>query len=89
MTQMVRGYFQVADLNTLALEVTYRVCKVCGVEHKRFDGGRYPNAKDVRFVDENGRQWNGAVCPSCHSTRVALQRKAKRDKKRARRKLYV
>lgn len=78
-----------SDVNKLASECTYKVCKVCGVEKMRFHGGQYPNAKDTRFVDEDNRQWNGAVCPSCHSTRVALQRKAKRDKKRERKKLYV
>lgn len=74
-----------SSLNDKVLSVQYVTCKVCAKEHKKFNAGRYPNGKDVRFVDDNDREWSGRVCPTCHSTRNAKRQKTKRLRK----KLYV
>lgn len=73
------------NLNELASDCVYKECKICGIEHKRFKGDIYPNGKDFKFVNEEGREWSGRVCPQCHSTRNAKRQK----KKRKVRKLYV
>jgi len=58
-------------------------CKHCGKECKRILAGRYPNSKDKRWVDENGREFNGHVCPPCNSEKKALKQKLKRRSDRA------
>lgn len=73
------------DLNKIAMECEYKVCKICNVEHKRFRDGVYPNGKDTRFVNESGKEWSGRVCPQCHINKVSNKLKEKREK----RKLYV
>jgi len=70
------------DANQLATECVYKICKVCKEEKKSFNSGKYPNGKDTRFVDENGKEWNGRTCPACHSTINAKRQMYKR-------KLYV
>ena len=73
------------DINTLSTTVQYVTCKHCNIEKKRFKNGVYPNAKDAKLVNEDGRQWSGRSCPDCHSTRNALRQK----NARANRKLHV
>lgn len=53
-------------------------CKHCNKECKRILHSRYPNNKDKKWVDENGREFNGHVCPPCNSEKKASQQKAKR-----------
>lgn len=59
-------------------EFSELICKGCLLLKKRFLDGNYPNKKDRRWVDENGRQWSGNYCSICHAENVA---KRKRDKK--------
>jgi len=54
------------------------VCKDCKHTVVRILSGKYPNARDKRWVDTYGRCFNGAVCPKCHSTRVAKKNAEKR-----------
>lgn len=42
-----------------------RKCKVCSELVPRLFKEYYPNNKDRKFVDLNGSQWNGNVCPKC------------------------
>lgn len=44
-------------------------CKVCQETKVRIFAGMYPNGKDRKFVDENGKQFNGKCCPSCQIER--------------------
>lgn len=43
-------------------------CKVCGVLKTRILAGKWK--KDKKWVDEQGRSFNGKVCPDCHSKGV-------------------
>ena len=45
-------------------------CKKCLKDCKRYHAGRYPNNKDIRYVDENGREFSGHTCPECHAARA-------------------
>lgn len=82
---LVRGNSVEEDINTRASQVQYLVCKICSRELKRFNQGKYPNGRDYKYINEDGRQWNGRSCPDCHSASVAAKSKSIRDRK----KLYV
>lgn len=45
-------------------------CKQCGQSKKRINSGKYSNGKDIKWLDENGKQFNGLVCPDCHRNKV-------------------
>lgn len=64
-------------------ESDLRVCKQCGEKKMRIRSGSYHNGKDKKYVDINGRQWSGSVCPSCHAhnckERQKLQRILKKE----------
>ena len=53
-------------------------CKCCGKEVKRYCVGKYPNGRDKKWVDTEGRQFMGLKCPDCHSESVALRSKNNR-----------
>lgn len=53
------------------------VCKSCGELKTRYLDGRYPSAKDKKWVDENGVQWNGRCCSVCHKAKVAERKRNK------------
>lgn len=40
-------------------------CKQCGVLKSRIEDGKYPNSKNKRYKDEEGKLWSGRVCPQC------------------------
>jgi Zn finger protein HypA/HybF involved in hydrogenase expression len=46
------------------------ICKDCGKPVKRYRHCKRPNGKDIRFVDETGKEWNGRRCPTCHADKV-------------------
>lgn len=69
------------------MNTTFRVCKVCSVEHERIRAGMFPNGKDPRFVNKEGREWNGNVCPDCHNTGLKQSQKLKRAKDKATREI--
>jgi len=57
-------------------------CKTCKNAHKRYNAGKYPgSSKDIRWVDESGRQFNGKQCPQCNADRVKLNKQLKRKLK--------
>lgn len=61
-------------------EVDKRQCKACGEFKIRIRSGRYPNAKDSVFVDIEGKQWSGNVCPQCHVERTKNKQKERRKR---------
>lgn len=65
------------------------VCKVCRHECKRYFAGRYPNGKDKRWIDINGREFSGKVCPDCHARKCAERVAVKRSKNKKKTSLYV
>ena len=50
-------------------------CKKCGVKKTRYFAGRFPNGKDKIWIDENGIQWSGATCSTCHKENVAERKR--------------
>lgn len=53
-------------------------CSGCRKTLKKFFAGRYANFKDKRWCDENGRQWNGKVCPQCHADKCAQRKRLRK-----------
>lgn len=53
-------------------ESNLRQCKQCLTTKKRTLAGKYPDNKNVKWVDEHGRQWNGKLCPECNAQRAKL-----------------
>ena len=45
-------------------------CKACGISKKRIREGKRPSSKETKFVGEDGLEWNGLKCGTCHSTKV-------------------
>jgi len=54
-------------------------CKGCHQLKKKYYAGRYPNNKDKRWVDLDGKQWNGKYCSICHAYKQAQKKRI--DKK--------
>lgn len=42
-----------------------RKCKLCFNIVARINEGKFPSARDKKYVDLNGSLWNGSKCPSC------------------------
>ncbi len=62
-------------------ETNNRICKHCRVIKLRIQDGNFPNAKDKRWVDEHGQQWNGSTCPSCATEKARLRMGKRRNEK--------
>ena len=73
------------NLNDRAISAEFVKCKMCAEEKQRYKSGMFPNGKDFRYVDEQGKQWNGKLCPGCQCKKNARRQKMRR----AKRKLYV
>jgi hypothetical protein len=54
-------------------------CKNCGETCVRILAGKYPNGKDKKWVDEDGREFSGLTCSQCV---VDKARARKQDKKK-------
>lgn len=46
-------------------ESNLRKCKSCKELKNRIQDGKFPNGRDKRWVNENGKQWNGSKCADC------------------------
>ena len=59
-------------------EYSILCCKHCGITKKRVMDGRYPNSKDVRWINpETKKQWSGKVCAECVVEKARLRKRAK------------
>lgn len=57
------------------------ICSVCQIEKTKIAYGTFKADKSHRrFLDYNGRQWNGNCCPTCHANRVKVNMRIKRAK---------
>ena len=36
----------------------------------RQEDGYFPNSKNKRYLDEEGKLWNGRVAPCCHGKKI-------------------
>lgn len=62
------------------VKVTTGKCKRCGHIGVKITDGFMNNGKNYRYLDENGRFWNGKVCPKCHQEEMK-GRMGKKNKK--------
>ncbi len=61
-------------------------CKSCGETKTRILAGKYASGKDKRWVDENGKQFCGFLCPDCKRNKVKLEKRLKDEVKKLARK---
>lgn len=61
-----------------SIETRLILCKVCNIIKKAFLDSKYPDGKDKRWRDEQGKLFNGKLCPVCHSDKVKEHIKKKR-----------
>lgn len=47
-------------------------CNKCGQVKPRIRMGKY-NENDFKYIDDNGRAWNGRSCPECNAERVKIK----------------
>ena len=57
-------------------------CKSCKKECKRYYAGKYPSGKDKKYVDEQGGEFCGLKCPTCHKATVAQRKRLNQELKR-------
>lgn len=47
------------------------ICHQCHTLKVRIQDGYYGTSKNKKYIDENGKLWNGRkCCPDCHKTRA-------------------
>lgn len=59
---------------------TIGTCKVCGEKKVRNPAGKFSNGRDTKYVDAEGKLWNGRVCGSCQATKMKSHQRVKRSK---------
>ncbi len=52
------------------MEIQQKHCKVCGQLKSRIACGKFGDGRSKRWLDENGKQWNGLMCPDCQRNRA-------------------
>lgn len=58
------------------------VCKICKETYVKIIVGLSNNGKNIKYVDENGKRWNGLVCPACHKEEIRKRGLEKRAQSR-------
>lgn len=59
---------------------TIAICKVCQEKKVRNAAGKYPNGRDTKFVDAEGKLWVGKTCPKCQGDKMRQHQRIKRSK---------
>lgn len=70
-------------MKTIEQDFSIINCKSCGKTCKRILAGRYSNGKDKRWVDEQGKEFNGHRCPACHLDQVKDRKKKRANSQRS------
>jgi hypothetical protein len=52
------------------IESNKRKCKICEKMVDRIMAGKFPS-NNKKWVDKDGKQWMGNVCPSCNRDRAS------------------
>lgn len=60
--------------------MTTKICKICNELKLRIQFGTFTAKKDKRWVDGDGKMWNGRVCPQCQVKIAADNMKKLRGK---------
>lgn len=62
-------------------EIILSTCRgACGKQKLRISAGKFDD-HNRKWVDGDGKTWNGRICPSCHIDRMKERMKIKRSKK--------
>lgn len=61
-------------------ETDISTCRKCGKLEVRQQDGYFPDGRNKKFVNAEGKQWSGRACPDCVIKRVRTQIKERRQK---------
>lgn len=67
------------------MEKNKTTCRNCRQAVWRILDGKFENQKDKRWIGEDGKQWSGLVCPTCHTELTRQRTNERRAKERAKR----
>lgn len=56
----------------MTIEIQKKKCKICNELKSRIAYGKFGTSNNKRWIDEDGKQWNGLVCPSCQRKRALV-----------------
>lgn len=68
--------------HNLPMESDLSTCRKCGLTKVRIADGKF-DARNKRYVDENGKLWSGRTCADCNRQRIREAMKNARLKKKA------
>ena len=68
------------DNSKVIEENNLTTCRICGNIKSRKLVSKW--GKDKKYVDSNGKSWNGLKCPDCHRKIQAEKQKTRRAKKK-------
>lgn len=57
-------------------------CKVCQQIKTKILNGSY-SINNKRYIDENGKKWNGNVCHECHKAQMKVAMQKLRDSRKS------
>lgn len=60
---------------------TIATCKTCNEKKVRNPAGKFTNGRDTKYVDADGKLWNGLKCSQCIKEHMRNHQKVKRSKK--------
>lgn len=61
------------------IEIETKQCKTCGQIKQRILMGNFPNGRDKKWADEDGKLWNGSRCGACHKEKMKQDFLAKKS----------
>lgn len=53
-------------------DIQTKTCKICKELKNRIQLGTFGKKSNKRWVDTDGKLWNGLVCPDCHRKRALV-----------------
>lgn len=65
-------------LNEQIASCVYLECKGCKKLKARIPFGMYPDGRDIRYKDGEGKLWNGNTCRACDNEIKKAKKKAQR-----------
>lgn len=67
---------------TMSHDVNTKQCKICGELKLRIQYGTFGNSRNKRWVDSEGKLWNGHKCPDCQVKSANVNMKALRTREK-------
>jgi len=63
-------------------KIIIKECKLCNQVQPAYYDGLFGDGKTKKFVNADGQQWNGRICPTCQVECARLNMREKRKRNR-------